>query len=230
MINQVLYLGMDEISRCRGHIYHTQVYDLRGKRLLWSGERREAATPRAFFEAMGPVWCAQIRAICCDMWAPYVDVIREQCPQAVLVFDKFHIIRHLLNAVNDVRKAEARELRKTHPGLLAGTRYLWLKNPENLTPAQEQRLSSLEKLNLKINRPYLLKDLFSLLWSYRSKKQAKEFLHWWFWKATHSRLPVFRRLAWMLRRHEEGILAWSRTRIDNGAVEAMNNNAKAISG
>lgn len=228
-VDQVLYLGMDEISRRRGHIYHTQVYDLGEKRLLWSAEGRKAATARVFFEAMGPAWCEQIRAVCCDMWAPYEEVVREYCPHAVIVFDKFHIIRHLLNAVNDVRKAEARELRKTHPGLLAGTRYLWLKNPENLTPAQEQRLSSLEKLNLKINRAYLLKDLFSLLWSYRSKKQALEFLRWWFWKATHSRLPAFRRLAWMLRRHEDGILAWFRAPIDNGAVEAMNNNAKAIS-
>lgn len=228
-VDQVRYLGIDEISRRRGHIYHTQVYDLSDKRLLWSAEGRDVATARAFFEGMGLAWCGQLRAICCDMWAPYEEVVREYCPYAVIVFDKFHIIRHLLNAVNDVRKAEARELRKTHPGLLTGTRYIWLKNPENLTPAQEQRLSSLEKLNLKINRAYLLKDLFSLLWTYRSKRQAKEFLRWWFWKATHSRLPAFKRLAWMLRRHEEGILAWFRAHIDNGAVEAMNNNAKAIS-
>ncbi len=94
---------------------------------------------------------------------------------------------------------------------------------------QEQRLSYLEKVNLKTNRAYLLKDLFSLFWDYRSKKQAKEFLRWWFWKATHSRLEPLRRFAWMLRRHEDGILAWIRTPIDNGGVEAMNNNAKAIS-
>lgn len=228
-VSQVVYLGMDEISRRRGHIYHTQIYDLGEKRLLWSAEGREAATARAFFETMGPAWCEQLRAICCDMWAPYVDVVREMCPNAVIVFDKFHIIRHLLKAVNDVRKAEARALRKKHPKLLAGTRYVWLKNPENLTPAQEQRLSYLEKLNLKTNRAYLLKDLFSLFWDYRTKKQAKEFLRWWFWKATHSRLEPMRRFAWMLRRHEDGILAWIRTPIDNGAVEAMNNNAKAIS-
>jgi transposase len=225
----LLYVGVDEISRRRGHIYHTQVYDLAEKRLLWSGPDRDGASLRRFFESLTPEQRAQIRGVCCDMWSPYVDVIRETVPQAVLVFDRFHLMRHLLNAVNDVRKAEARALHKTHPGLLSGTRYLWLTDSRRLTPKQDRRLSTLEKLNLKTNRAYLLKEVFTTLWLCKTRRKAAAFFDWWFWQATHSRLQPIRKFAWMVRRHWEGILSWFDVPISNGPTEAMNNNAKAVS-
>jgi transposase len=227
--SEVYYLGIDEISRRRGHVYHTQVYDLVGKRLLWSGEGRKAETLQRFFDEWGAEKTARIRGICCDMWAPYIEVIKKRAPKAVLVFDKFHIVRHLLDAVSDVRRDEALELSKTNPELLKGTRYLFLKNPWNLTEPQRQRLGFLERLNLKVNRAYLLKETLCTLWLYRVKGWARRFLHRWFWWATHSRLKPLRDFAWMLRRHEDGVLAWFKVPIDNGATEAMNNNAKAVS-
>lgn len=225
----VLYIGLDEISRKRGHVYHTQVYDLGQKRLLWSGEGRSEDTLRRFFAEWGAERIARLRGICCDMWNPYLDVIREAAPQATIVFDKFHLVRHLLGAVNDVRKAEARELRKTNPEVLKGTRYLWLKNPWNLTEQQQQRLGFLERMNLKVNRAYLLKEAFRRLWTYRRRGWAQRYLRKWFWWATHSRLKPLRDFAWMLRRHEHGVLAWFDVPLNNGATEAMNNNAKAVS-
>jgi transposase len=228
-LGQVLWIGIDEISRRRGHIYHTQVYDLLEKRLLWSGEGREEATLRRFFDELGAEKAGRIDAVCCDMWNPYVEVLKERVPKATLVFDKFHLLRHLLEAVNDVRKAEARELRKTQPDILKGTRYIWLKNPWNLTDKQHERLSFLERINLKVNRAYLLKEAFRRLWSYRHRGWARRYLKRWFWWATHSRLKPIRDFAWMLRRHEDGVLAWFAVPIDNGATEAMNNNAKAVS-
>lgn len=225
----VLYIGIDEISRKHGHVYHTQVYDLAEQRLLWSGEGRKEETLRRFFTEWGTARIACLRGICCDMWAPYIDVIREAAPQTTIVFDKFHLVRHLLNAVNDVRKAEARELRQSNPELLKGTRYLWLKNPWNLTDRQRERLGFLERLNLKVNRAYLLKEAFRRLWSYTTRGWAKRYLQQWFWWATHSRLKPLRDFAWLLRRHADGVLAWFDVPLDNGATEAMNNNAKSIS-
>jgi len=225
----VLYIGIDEISRRKGHVYHTQVYDLGTKRLLWSGEGRTMDTLRAFFAWWGQERSQRLQAVCCDMWQPYVEVLRDHAPQASLVFDKFHLIRHLLQAVDTVRKEEARRLKKDHPELLQGTRYLWLKNPWNLTPKQKQRLGELEKLNLRIHRAWLLKETFRQLWTYKSKTWARKFLHKWFWWATHSRLKPMRDFAWLLRRHQDDILSWFDCPIDNGAVEAMNNNAKSIS-
>ena len=134
-----------------------------------------------------------------------------------------------MEAVDTVRKEEARELKADDPELLKKTRYIWLKNPWNLTEYQSLRLSDLEKLNLKINRAYLLKEAFRRFWNYTYRACAKKYLDRWFWWATHSRLEPFRDFAWMLRRHQEDILNYFKVRIDNGAVEALNNKAKAIS-
>lgn len=227
--DHVEYIGIDEISRKKGHVYMTVVYDLGRKRLIWTGKGRKEETLRNFFNEWGPERTARIKGICCDMWAPYIKVVKEQCSTAVLVFDKFHLIKHLLQAVDKVRKMEAQALKAEEPALLKGTKYIWLKNPGNLTPRQRQRLGYLQKLNLKIFRAYLLKELFRRLWSYKSRVWAARYLKKWFWWATHSRIKPLRDFAWLLRRHEDGILAYFDIRINNGATEAMNNNAKQIS-
>ena len=228
-LGNLIYIGIDEISRKRGHVYHTQVYDLIEKRLLWSGEDRTSETLEAFFDYLGQDRCEHIKAVCCDMWAPYVDAIKNRLPNALLVFDKFHIVRHLLDAVDTVRKEEAQKLKSEDPELLKKSRYIWLKNPWNLTDNQKVRLSDLEKLNLKINRAYLLKEAFRKFWDYSYKAWAKKYLVQWFWWATHSRLKPMRDFAWMIRRHQDDILNYFKVPIDNGAVEGLNNKAKVIS-
>lgn len=144
-LDNLLYIRIDEISRRKGHLYHTQVYDLTEKSLLWSGEDRTSETLKAFFDELGKERCEQIEAVCCDMWAPYVDAIKERLPNALLVFDEFHIVRHLMDAVDRVRKEEAQKLKTEDPDLLKKTRYIWRKNPWNLTDKQRLRLTELEK-------------------------------------------------------------------------------------
>ena len=146
------HIGMDEISRKRGHVYVTNVYDLERKRLVWSGEGRSQETLEAFFEFLGPERTAALEGVCCDLWQPYVDVVKDRAPQAVLVFDKFHIVRHLREAVDQIRRDEIREKGPAHKALLYKTRFLWLKNPWHLSEGQALRLSELERLHLKINR------------------------------------------------------------------------------
>lgn len=228
-LGSVLYIGIDEISRRKGHVYVTNVYDLHHHRLLWSGAGRSRETLEGFFAVHGEVLRDKITGVCCDMWQPYIAVIRKHLPHATHVFDKFHIIQKLLKAVDEVRREEARDLRASNPELLKRTRYLWLKNPENLTDAQRRRLGYLEKLNLRSNRAYLLKETFRELWTYSRKGWARKFLKKWFWWATHSRLKPLRDFAWTLRRHEEEVLNYFDLPIDNGAVEGMNNKAKVVS-
>ena len=227
-LEAVTHIGIDEISRKRGHVYVTNVYDLQDKRLLWSGEGRSKATLEAFFEFLGPEKTAAIEGICCDMWQPYIEVVKDRAPQAVLVFDKFHIVRHLMAALDQVRRDEIRQKGPQHKALMHKTRFIWLKNPWNFTERQAHRLGELERLNLKINRAYLLKELFRHFWEYRRGGWAKRYLKKWFWWATHSRLEPMRDFAWMLRRHEEGILNYFRVPIDNGTVEGLNNKAKLV--
>jgi len=228
--SSIQYIGIDEISRKKGHVYHTNIYDLDKKILIWSGEGRTMDTLRCFFDEMGDEFASNLRGVCCDMWNPYISVVKERVPQAVLVFDKFHLIRHLLNAVDKVRKEEVKTYeQKGEDNLLKKTKYIWLKNPWNLTPKQKQRLGYVQNINKRITRAYLLKESFRDLWDYRLKSNGKKFLDKWFWWATHSRLKPLRDFAWLLRRHEDDILSWIEVRINNGATEAMNNNAKAIS-
>jgi transposase len=228
-LSGITHMGIDEISRRKGHKYLTNVYDLKTKRLIWSGKGRTEETLREFFDFFGENRAKQLQGICCDMWVPYLNVIEDRAPNAVLVFDKFHIVRHLMNAVDQVRRDEIREKGKEHKELVKRTRYLWLKNPWNLKDDQKARLSALEKLNLKINRAYLLKEAFRDFWSYTKPAWATKYLQQWFWWATHSRLKPMRDFAWLVRGHEENILSYFHLPIDNGSVEGLNNKAKVVS-
>lgn len=225
----IIAIGVDELSRRKGHVYVTNVYDLENRRLLWTGEGRGQDVLERFFDEWGKERTEAITCICCDMWDPYIKTIKNKAPGAILVFDKFHIVQHLMKAVDAVRKEEARSLKEQNVDLLKHTRYIWLKNPWNLTPKQRQRLGHLEKLNLRINRAYLLKEAFREFWEYKTFGWAKRYLKKWFWWATHSRLKPMRDFAWMLRRHEEGILSYFKARVSNAAVEGMNRKAKVVS-
>ena len=228
-LSDVTHIGIDEISRKRGHVYVTNVYDLKRRRLLWSGEGLAKETLEAFFDWFGKERTEQLEGICCDMWQPYVDVVKERAPKAILVFDKFHIVQHLSQAVDQVRRDEIREKGKAHKELMTKTRYIWLKNPWSLTDKQRLRLSALEHMNLKINRAYLLKESFREFWSYTYAGWAKRYLDKWFWWATHSRFQPMRDFAWMLRRHQDNPMNYFRMPIHNGTVEGLNNKAKVIS-
>jgi transposase len=227
-LSGVTHIGIDEISRKKGHEYLTTVYDLKTRKLIWSGDGRTQETLRQFFDFFGPKRANRLQGICCDMWMPYIKVIDEKAPNAILVFDKFHIIRHLMQAVDQVRRDEIRDKGKEHKILMKNTRYIWLKNPWNLTEKQSDRLGSLEKLNLKINRAYLLKESFRNFWSYKTMGWASKYLKKWFWWATHSRLKPMRDFAWMIRRHEDNILSYFKLPIHNGTVEGLNNKAKVV--
>jgi len=228
-ISDVRYIGIDEIARRRGHTYVTNVYDLARARLLWSGDGRTHQTLQSFFSSWGQKSIDNIHGICCDMWNPYIDTITTYAPHAVLVFDKFHIIRHLMDAVDAVRRDEISAKGKEHKVLVTHTRYIWLKNPWNLTDKQKARLHALEKLNLKIYRAYILKESFREFWACTTREQAEHFLKHWFWIATHSRLKPMRDFAWLLRRHQTAILNYFDMPITNATVEGLNNKAKKIS-
>lgn len=224
----VIYIGIDELSRRKGHNYLTNVYDLESKKLIWSGEGRKKDTLKVFFDEHAQVLSGQVVAVCCDMWGPYVDMVRERLPEATLVFDKFHLVRQLLDSVDQVRRGEVRELKKDNPDLLAGSRYIWLKNPENLKESQRIRLGNLVKLNLKTTKAYLLKESFKELWNYKRKGWARKFLDKWCWWATHSRLQPMRDFAYTLRWNAQEVLNWFDHRINNSIVEGLNNKAKVV--
>jgi transposase len=227
-IGTVLPIGMDEISRKKGNTYLTQVYDLNTRTLLWSGKDRTDNTLRSFFDAY-PELAEPVTAVCCDMWETYAKVFGECLPSAEIVFDKFHLIRDLLDSVNSVRSQAARALKKTHQNLLPRTRYVLLKNKENLTDKQQLKLRDLQRMNLKSTLAWLLKEAFREFRESPDYEEAVWFLKQWCWMAAHSKLNLIKKVVKMIRRHWNGILAYFRHRITNGVIEALNNTAKAIS-
>ena len=223
-------IGIDEVSRRKGQVYLTVVYDLERRVLLWVGEdRTEEAVKKFFTEELGKRRCRTLRVVCMDMWAAYVNLVRERAPQAQILFDRFHIVKHLQEAVDEVRRSEVRRLTGKEKITFKSTRWLLLKNPCNLTNEQKERLSTLVRWNSPIVRAYYLKESFQLFWDYRQEKRAQDLLSKWMNSAMRSRLEPFKKFVRMLPSHLDGILPWTKLQFSNGAVEGMNNKIKSIS-
>ena len=223
------WIGVDEVSRRKGHRYLTVVYDLERRMLVWVGEDRSEQTLRKFFCELGRRRCRPIQVVLMDMWAPYAKAVRENAPRAQVLFDRFHLVQHLNRAVDEVRRAQLRRLSRKEKVKFKRTRYLLLKNPWNLTPDQNERLSTLVSWNTPITRAYYLKESLQLFFDYKQPKRAREHLERWMHSAMRSRLEPFKKLVKMLRSHLDGVLAWTRLRLSNGAVEGMNNKIKLVS-
>jgi len=223
-------IGIDEVSRRKGQVYLTVVYDLERRVLLWVGEDRTEDAVRKFFtEELGPRRCATLQVVCMDMWAAYATLVQTHASKAQILFDRFHIVKHLHEAVEAVRRSEMRRLSAHERGPFKRSRWLLLKNPWNLTADQRERLSTLVRWNVPIVRAYYLKESFQLFWDYRQPARAEAHLEKWMHAAMRSRLEPFKRFVRMLRSHLDGILPWTRLRLSNGAVEGMNNKIKSIS-
>ncbi len=163
------------------------------------------------------------------MWPAFINAVKAKAPQATLVFDKFHIVRKLTEAIDTVRRQEITEKGKEHKKLVAGSRYIWLKNPWNLTDGQKASLSTLEKLNLTIHRAYLLKESFRDFWQSPTKEDAAKYLQQWYSWADESEIKPVQEVAKLIKRHEENILTYFDMAISNGIAEGLNNKAKVIS-
>ena len=223
-------IGIDEVSRRKGQVYLTVVYDLERRVLLWVGDDRTEEAVKPFFtKAMGRRRCATLRVVCVDMRAAYANLVEEYARNAQILFDRFHIVKHLNEAVDEVRRSEMRRLVGKEKAEFKSTRWLLLKNPWNLTTDQQERLSTLVRLNLPIVRAWYLKEAFQLFWDYRQRARARAHLEKWMNSAMRSRLEPLKRFVRMLRSHLAGILAWTNIRLSNGALEGMNNKIKSIS-
>lgn len=222
-------IGIDEVSRRKGQQYLTLVYDLQRGRVVWAGRDRSVATLARFFQWLGARRARGIQTVCSDMSAAYGEAIRTHLPQATHVLDRFHVSQLLSRAIDEVRRQTWRTLTGRARMEFKHTRFLWLRNPENLRRTEHTRLSALLRLNSPIVRAYLLKEDLRRFWNYRATAWAEAHLTQWLWRAAHSRLDPLKKVARTVRTHRAGILAWTRLRISNGALEGINNKVKVIS-
>src|SRR5215472_3616730 len=158
-----------------------------------------------FTEELGKRRRSTLRVVCMDMWAACVNLVRKHAPQAQLLFDRFHIVKHLQEAVDEVRRSEVRRLTGKEKATFKSTRWLLPKNPWNLTNEQKERLSTLVRWNTPIVRAYYLKESFQLFWDYQQEKRAQDLLSKWMNSAMRSRLEPFKKFVRMLRSHLDGI-------------------------
>ena len=173
-------IGIDEISIRKGHTDRIVVSDLMRRRPLWfGGADRKEASMALFYDWLGEKKTRGIRLAVMDMWKPFRNVTNERAPQAAILFDKFHIMRHLGKALDEVRKSEYRRLSGQDRSYIKGQKYTLLSHRENLTLDGRKALRKLLAANKRLSRAYLLKESFGQLWDYESEGWARRFFDNW---------------------------------------------------
>jgi len=224
-------IGIDEISIRKGHTYRIIVSDLIRRRAIWVGEKdRTEESMDKFYEWLGPKKAARLRLVAMDMWLPFRKSAQKNAPQASILFDKFHIIRHLGDALDEVRKQEQARLSDTDRQFIKGQKYTLLSNRENLTANGRKNLRLLLAANKRINTAYLLKESFGQLWAYESEAWARKFFENWRDSLKWQRLKPYEKFARMIDRHWDGIASYCHpeNKVPLGFVEGFNNKIRVL--
>ena len=222
-------MGVDEIHLGKKQKFLTVVCNLETGEPLWFGRERKKETLDEFFQQeLNARQRRRIEAACVDMWEPYRLSIEQWAPDSKIVYDKFHIMQHANEAIDEVRREEFFRKGGRMRGLVKGKRWLLLSRWLNLAPGQRQELSQLFALNRKLFKGYLLKESLDRLWTYRYEGAMLRYLESWMDQLRWQRLKPFQKLAQMLLDHLDGILNYCRTKVPLGVVEAVNGNIKSL--
>jgi transposase len=223
-------IGVDEVSYGRGqHKYLTIVWDHEAGHVVWIGKGKEEQTLRQFFDKLGRRRSRRLLAVTLDMAQGYINAIREHAPQADLVFDRFHIERHLTEAVNEVRKAEFWRKAGRYREAIRGKKFLLLKKRRRLHWRRRRELDELFALNRRLQVAYMLKEQFDEVWRYRTELGMGEALERWRRLLRWQRLSPLKRFWAMIERHWFGVLAWAKHGLSNAALEGNNSRVRGIS-
>lgn len=215
------YLGLDEKAIAKGHRYATILNDLEGSRVIdVVPERTQEAA--ALLRQLPVEQRKTITAVAMDMWPAYISAVEEVMPQADVVFDRFHVKKHLSEAVDRVRRREHRELSAAGNLILKGSKYLWLKTHEDMRLKASREFRALLVQDLQTATAWALRENFDHFWSFRQWSRACRFMHHWMETAFASGLKPLTKAAEMIGRHAEGILNFIFHRITNAASEGIN--------
>src|SRR6266545_7929572 len=228
----VRVIAIDEFAIQRGHRYATTVVDPTTTRVLWVGRGRAREDVRPFFALLGPAGCHALEAAVMDMSEAYEQETRAHCPQAVIVYDLFHVVaKYGREVIDRVRVDEANRLRADRSArhLVKSARWLLLKNRENVTRQEDQvRLDELLAANASLMTVYVLKDDLKQLWRYRHAGYAKIFWQGWYDRAMSSGIEPLKVFARRLKPFAQGILAHCRWPLGTNLIEGINNTIKVI--
>jgi transposase len=222
-------MGVDEIYRGKKGKFLTVVCNLETAEPLWFGRERKKETLDDFFRSqLRSGQRKRIEAACVDMWEPFRLSIEEWAPDCKIVYDKFHIIQHANDAIDEVRKAEFFRQGKEKRQIIKGKKWLLMSRWKNLTGASRGELNRLFQMNRKVFKAYLLKESLERLWNYRYEGAMLNYLKKWTDQLKWQRLVPFEKLADTLLKHLHGILNYCRTKVRFGVVEAVNGNIRML--
>jgi len=224
-------IGIDEISVRKGHTYRIVVSDLHRHRPIWfGGADRSEASMDEFYRFLGEKKAKRIRLAVMDMWKAFRNSTLAHAPQAAILFDKFHVMKHLGEALDKVRKSEYGRLTGANRRFIKGNKYALLSHPQNLTGSARKNLKILLAANKRLNTAYLLKESFGQLWAYRSEAWARKFFENWRAQLKWQRLKPYEAFAAMIERHWDGISAYCcpENKVSLGFVEGLNNKIRVL--
>ncbi len=223
-------IGVDETSYQKRHEYVTLVADLDRQVVLYVADDRKETSLDGFYAGLGATACAGIEVVCMDMWKPYINSTWRHVPGAdrKIAFDKFHVAKHLGEAVDRVRRGEQKALRAEGKDLLTGTKYWWLKNPENIDDELWEAFEPLRLSTLKTARAWAIKEMAMTLWNYVSRGWALRAWKRWLSWALRSRLQPVREVAVLIQKHLWGIVNAIVHHVTNAKTEGMNSKIQKI--
>ncbi len=224
-------IGIDELSIRKGHTYRVIVSDLDRARPIWvGGAGRKEMDLDLFFKVLGEKKSAHIELAVMDMWKPFRNSVRKNVPKARIIFDKFHIMRHLSQALDTVRRNEYTRLSGQDRRYIKGQRYTLLTRREHLSLDGRRALKKLLQANRRLNTAYVLKETFGQLWDYRTERGARTFFERWKDSLRWQRLEPYRKFAELIESHWEGIASYCRpeNKVSLGLVEGINNKIRVL--
>jgi transposase len=224
------HLGVDEKAVAARHRYVTLVCDLDRGTVEYIADDRKKTSLDAYYRSLSAEQLAGIQAVAMDMWEPYISSTLAHVPRGAskIVFDRYHIMTHMNQAVDAVRKQEHRRLQAQGDATLKRSKYLWLFAEENLPDRYAEWFARLRHLHLQTGRAWAIKESLRDLWNYQRKGWAlRHWQEWYFW-ATHSRLPPVVKVARMLKRNLANVLTYFDHRVTNAASEGLNSKVQTI--
>lgn len=222
-------IGIDEISYCKGHKYVTIVYDLDRSCVVWVGPGKGRETIDVFFtHQLSDYQKKKIKWASCDMSQAYIGAIEDHCPNAKLVLDRFHVVKALNDAVDEVRKEQWRLANTDERKAIKGLRWLLFKHSSHRSKKDTRILNALSKGNRRIHRAWVLKDEFEQFWEYKAPWAAEKFLKRWITSALKSRLDPIRDFVKTVKKHMHRILPFIGSRITNAIAEGLNRVIKIV--
>lgn len=214
-------IGIDEKAFAKGHSYMSLICDLEGT-IEWVAEERTAESIAPYFEQFAAEELNNLEAIAMDMWRAYARAVYDHVPEAAdkIVYDRFHVMQELVEALDQVRKKEHRQLMANNDETLKGSKYLWLRS--GVPHRDRLRFAALKHVDLKTGRAWSIKESLRRLWNLTTRAGADRYFQRWYFWATHSKLPPIIQAARKLKRHSREILNYFSHRVTNAISESLN--------